>query len=58
MGKTDDDFKREIIQNALAQTVWDFVNHLPFELDVLIGQGVVTVDELAEYWKEELEKLV
>ena len=58
LAKTDDDLKREIIQQAVAQSVWDLIASLPFELNVMIDRDIVTVDILTEYWKEELEKLI
>jgi len=58
MGIADDNYKRQVVREAVAQSAWDLVNQLPLDLTTLIEQDIVTTQALADYWLEELEKLV
>lgn len=49
---------REIILRATAQQAWDLIAQLPVRLETVIAAGHITTEEMAEYFKEELDKLV
>ncbi len=67
MTQVDDNFKKELILRAVAQAGHDFVRKLiDGKLGVvtedltadLLARQVVTVDEMASYFREQLESLL
>jgi hypothetical protein len=66
VSQADDNFKKELILRQVADLAHVFaaqsyiqtVRPLPLDLEICIEQGIVTAEEIGEYFKEEIVKLL
>jgi len=66
MSQVDDNFKKELILRHVADLVHIFVSQrwpqhivpLPLDLEACVESGIVTAEEIGEYFKEEILKIL
>lgn len=66
MSQVDDNFKKELILRAVADLAHDFVAQgrtqparaLPLDVESCVENGIVTAEEIGEYFKEEILKIL
>jgi len=66
LSSVDYNFKKELILTAVAQLAHDFVDQrapgagrpLPLDLESCVEQGIVSAEEIGQYFKEEILKLL
>lgn len=51
---TLESMQKDIVLRAARQAAFDFIRSLPFELDVLVSNGVVTEDEINAQFRVEV----
>lgn len=51
-------FRRELLERVVAQAAFDLANIYEEELEYALSEKIVTVQYLADYFKEELRKHV
>jgi len=60
MSQAEDNFEREIIQRMVAQAAWDLLAAEPSLgwLTARVERGIMTIEQIGEYFSEELHKLL
>lgn len=66
MSQVDDNFKKELILRAVADLAHDFVavgsartvRALPLDVESCVENGIVTAEEIGDYFKEEILKIL
>lgn len=66
MSQVDDNFKKELILRAVADLAHLFVDTrghqtvraIPLDLENCVAEGVITAEEIGEYFKAEILKLL